>query len=161
MSDSLRRGLFLDIQNLFFSLQGADYELLMDVLARYRVENMKTIIRAQVYHIPSEQVKEKIFHLPWEKVDYEAWLNISGLEALLQAIPWSEYRVKLEAVHQQVGEVETTFNYEVALDNVYLENLIQDYGGGNKGNKTHTAQPPAAGGCLMGVQVEGIWVFVP
>ena len=127
MSDSLRRGLFHDIENLFFSLQGNDRALLLDVLARYRVENIKTIIRAHVYHVPAEQAVEKILHLPWEKADYAAWLNVNAFEELLQEIPWPRYRTKLQAVHRQVGEVVTTFNYEVALDNVYLESLIQDY----------------------------------
>ena len=134
-SDNLRRGLFLDIENLFFSLQGDDRALLVDVLARYRVENLKTIIRAQVYHLPAEQAVEKIFHLPWERVDYKKWLSTGGLEALLQEIPWPRYRTKLQAVHRQVGDVVSTFNYEVALDNVYLEDLIGRYKAAGVGTK--------------------------
>lgn len=139
MSDALRRGLFSDIEDLFFSLQGDDLTLLLDVLARYRVENLKTIIRAQVYHLPAEQAKERIFHLPWEKVDYEGWLSAGGLESLLQEIPWPCYRTKLQAVHRQVGEATSAFNYEVALDNVYLENLIGRYKAASVGTK-HTLQ---------------------
>lgn len=135
-SDDLRRGFFLDIENLFFSLQGDDRALLVDVLARYRVENLKTIIRAHVYHVPPEQGASKIFHLPWERVDYKKWLSSGSLEGMLQEIPWARYRSKLHAVHRQVGEAETTFNYEVALDNVYLQNLIQRLGSSSAGTKS-------------------------
>ena len=127
VSDNLRRGLILDVENLFFSLQGDDRALLADVLARYRVENLKTIIRALVYNVPAEQAREMLFDLPWERVDYPSLLNAGSMEALLQQVPWPRYRAKLQGVHRQVGEEATTFSYEVALDNAYLAGLIIRY----------------------------------
>lgn len=124
ISDRLRQGLFADVSTLLPTLTGRDRELLTAVLARYRVENLKTIIRAYVRHIPSDTAKRNVFSLPWERVDYAHLLSLPGIDALVQEIPWPAYQRALATVHRQVGDKATTFPYEAELDSLYLERLI-------------------------------------
>jgi len=127
LSDRLRQGFFSDVFALFFSLQGENRDLLSSVLARYRVENLKTILRAHIRHLPPEEVKAHLFALPWEKVDYMHLLDLPGIDALIKEIPWSDYRRRLAAVHRQVGDKAVTFPYEAALDALYLQRLLDYY----------------------------------
>lgn len=57
-------------------------------------------------------------------MDYGALLNTPGIEAVAKALPWGDYARRIEAVHQQLGDQEETFPYEVALDALYLDRLI-------------------------------------
>jgi len=127
MSDGLLRGFLTDVKDLFRPLQGDDRELLSSALSCYRVENLKTLIRTQFHQFPPERAKERILHLPWEPIDYDQLLALPGLEEMLHQIPWPAYRIRLEAVHRQLGETASALAYEAAADNVYLESLIWEY----------------------------------
>jgi len=124
LTDRLRQGFFSDISSLLLSLDRADRGLLGDVLARYRIENIKTIIRGYLHRLPPEEVKKKLLALPWESFDYERLLRLPGLDSLIKELPWREERAHLEAVHGQVGEAENPFPYEAELDALYLKRLI-------------------------------------
>ena len=125
ISDRLRHGFFADVANLLPALTNDDKVLVLDILARYRVENLKTILRAQLRHIPTDEVKPHLFSLPWEHVDYQRLLDAPGIEALIQAVPWPEYRIRLDAVHRQVGDKQELFPYESDIDATYLGRLIR------------------------------------
>ncbi len=126
--EGLRRGFWEDVAPLFLSLRGRDKELLGAVLAHWRVENLKLIVRAKIRELPREEVEPLLHELPWEKVDYKALLDVPGIEALAKALPWSDYARRIEAVHQQVGDRRETFPYEASLDSLYLEHLIHYLG---------------------------------
>ncbi len=125
ISDRLRQGFFADVASLLPSLEKDDKALLLDILARYRVENLKTILRAQLRHVPPSDVKQRLFSLPWEHVDYQHLLDTAPIDALIQAVPWPEYRARLDAVHRQVGDKHVLFPYESDLDSTYLGRLIR------------------------------------
>jgi len=127
MSDLLRAGLFNDLQWIFFSLEGEERRLILDILARYRAENMKTLVRAKLHQIPEERVEGMILQIPWEKVDYARLLALPSIEAVINGIPWPRYRTRLEGVLRQIGEPASPFAYETAIDDVYLETLIEHY----------------------------------
>ena len=129
-SDRLRQAFLDDVATLIHSMYGRDRTLLVDVLARYRVENLKMIIRAQLHRIPSDEVKQHLFSLAWEDVDYLHLLELPGLEGVIRAMPWVEYRSQIEAVHQQVGDKRETFPYETKLDSIYLQRLVHQYESG-------------------------------
>ncbi|NOX44631.1 MAG: V-type ATPase subunit [Caldiserica bacterium] len=129
IAEGLRRGFWEDVAPFFLSLRGRDRALLEAVLARWRVENLKLIVRAKIRGIPSREVEPLLHELPWEKVDYKALLAVPGLEALAKALPWPDYARRIEAVHQQVGDREETFPYEAGLDSLYLERLIHHLAG--------------------------------
>ncbi|MGY4706616.1 V-type ATPase subunit [Candidatus Bipolaricaulota sp. J31] len=122
--EGLRRGFWEDVAPLFLSLRGQDRALLDAVLAHWRVENLKLIIRSKIRDIPPEEVEPLLHELPWEKVDYKALLSTPGIEALAKSLPWGDYARRIEAVHQQVGDRGETFPYEAGLDSLYLERLI-------------------------------------
>lgn len=125
--DQLRRGMFADIATLLPALEGRDRDLIIAVLARYRVENLKMIIRAHIREIPADEVKRHLFALPWERVDYPHLLGLPGIDALIKELPWPNYQRALTAVHRQVGDKEITFPYEAELDSLYLQQLILEY----------------------------------
>ncbi len=127
LTDRLREGFFHEVADLFHTLDRGDRELLQDVLARYRVENLKALIRGYLRHLPPEEVREHLLELPWEPVDWERLLRLPGLEALIKELPWREERARLEAVQAQVGETENPFPYEAELDALYLERLIRHW----------------------------------
>ncbi len=129
-SDRLRQAFLDDVADLIHSLYGRERTLLMDMLARYRIENLKTIIRAQLHHIPADEVKGHLFSIAWEDVDYLHLLELPGLEAVIRALPWEEYRTRLDAVHRQVGDKRVVFPYEAELDAIYLQRLIHQYQSG-------------------------------
>lgn len=129
-SDRLRQAFLDDVADLIHSLYGRERMLLVDVLARYRVENLKTIIRVQVHHIPVDEVKEHLFSIAWEDVDYLRLLELPGMEAVIRELPWEEYRTRLDAVHRQVGDKRAAFPYEAKLDAIYLQRLIHQYQSG-------------------------------
>jgi len=125
LTDRLRQGFFHEVVDLFHTLDRNDQELLRDVLARYRVENLKAILRGYLRRLPPEEVQEHLLELPWEPVDWERLLRLPGLEAFIKELPWREERARLEAVQAQVGETENPFPYETELDALYLERLIR------------------------------------
>ncbi len=129
-SDRLRQAFLDDVADLIHSLYEYRRALLLDVLARYRVENLKLIIRAQLHRIPSDEVRGHLFSLAWEDVDYPQLLEMPGLEAVIRALPWEEYRTRLDAVHRQVGDKQVAFPYESKLDAIYLQQLINQYQSG-------------------------------
>jgi len=129
-SDRLRQTFLDDVANLIHSLYGSERRLIIDVLARYRVENLKTIIRAQLHRIPADEVKVHLFSIAWEDVNYLQLLELPGLEAVIRALPWEEYRTRLDGVHRQVGDKRAAFPYEAELDALYLERLIHQYQSG-------------------------------
>ena len=124
ISDRLRQGFLTDVSNLAHSLYGQERTMVLDVLARYRVENLKVILRAQLRHFPADEMKRHLFTLSWEDIDYPRLLDLPGLEAVIKALPWEEYRQRLDAVHRQVGDRQELFPYEAELDALYLQRLI-------------------------------------
>ena len=129
-SDRLRQAFLDDIADLIHSLYEYRRALLLDVLARYRVESLKIIIRAQLHRVPADEVKKHLFSLAWEDVDYHRLLELPGLEAVIRELPWEEYRQRLDAVHRQVGDKRVAFPYESELDAIYLQQLIRQYQNG-------------------------------
>ena len=130
ISDRLRQAFLDDIADLIHSLYEYRRALLLDVLARYRLENLKIIIRAQLHRVPADEVKKHLFSLVWEDVDYHHLLELPGLEAVIRELPWEEYRKRLSAVHRQVGDKRVAFPYESGLDALYLQRLISQYQNG-------------------------------
>jgi len=129
LTDRLRLGFFHDVSNLLFALDRADRKLLEDLLARYRIENLKTIIRGYLHGLPPADVERRLLALPWEGVDYQRLLSLPGLDAFIKELPWREERRRLETVHEQVGEGENPFPYEAELDALYLERLLGHWKG--------------------------------
>lgn len=125
LDDRLLQGFLTEVADLLLVLSEEDKLLVLDVVAKYRLENLKALIRAHLHRLSPEEVKEHLLLLPWEEVDYEGWLRLPGLEALIQALPWREERRRLAAIYQQVGETENPFPYEAALDALYLERLLE------------------------------------
>ncbi len=130
LSDRIRQAFLNDIADLIHSLYEYRRTLLLDVLARYRLENLKIIIRAQLHRIPADEVKQHLFSLAWEDVDYHRLLELPGLEAVIRELPWEEYRKRLNAIHRQVGDKQVAFPYESGLDAIYLQRLISQFQNG-------------------------------
>jgi len=127
ISDRLGSGMLADVATLLMSLGGKDRDLIISVLARFRVENLETIISAHIRRVPADKVKEYVFTLPWEQVDYFRLLGLPGIDALIKELPWPNYQRALAAVHRQVGDKEVTFPYDVELDALYLQQLLSQY----------------------------------
>jgi len=127
LTDRLRQGLFADLMGLLFALDRADRRLLLDVLARYRMENIKAIVRGYLHRLSPEEVQEKLLSLPWAPTDWERLLRLPGLDVFIKELPWREERAHLEAVHGQVGEGENPFPYEAELDALYLGRLLEHW----------------------------------
>ena len=128
LTDRLRQGFFREVKDLLHTLDGSDQELLRDMLARYRIENLKAILRGYLRRLAPEEVREHLLELPWEPVNWERLLRLPGLEAFIKELPWREERARLEAVQAQVGEAENPFPYEAELDALYLGRLIRHWG---------------------------------
>ena len=128
VADRLLRGLFAEVTDLLFVLDGRDRALIEDVMAKYRLENVKALLRGYIHRLPPEEVQPHLLELPWEearaKVDWGRLSRLGGLEAFIKELPWREWRARLEVVFGQVGEVDNPFPYEAELDSLYLERLL-------------------------------------
>lgn len=142
LDDRLLGALLAEVADLLLVLEGEDKRLVQDMAAKYRLENLKAIIRAHLHQLSPDQVREHLLDLPWEDIDYEGWLRLPGLEALIQALPWPEERRRLAAIHQQVGERGNPFPYEAELDALYLERLLD-----------HRARQGRAAGEILGNRI--------
>lgn len=125
LDDRVLQGFFAEIPEFLRVLSEEDRSLVQDVIAKYRLENLKAAIRAHLYRLPPEEVREHLLDLPWEGIDYEAWLQLPGLEALVGALPWPEERQRLATIGQQIGETDNPFPYEAELDALYLGRLLE------------------------------------
>jgi V/A-type H+-transporting ATPase subunit C len=125
LDDRLLQGLFTEVNSLLRLLNEEDRHLVLDVLAKYRLENLKVILRTYLHRLPPEEAEGRLIAVPWEEADYKGWLRLAGLEALIEMIPWPEEQQRLTIILKQVGVTENPFPYEAGLDSLYLERLLQ------------------------------------
>ncbi len=126
-TDALRRGFLDDVASLLRGLDQRDRILIVDLVSKWRLENLKLILRYHLRGLSKEELEGKLLPVPWERVDYGKLAGAPSLEAFINSLPWPGERAALKIVHDQVGEKTAPFPYEAALDSLYLERLLSHW----------------------------------
>lgn len=99
--------------------------LLAWMLWRFRIENIKVLVRGLVNHIPFEEVRRFIIPLPQDlKLDTEGLQKANSLEEFSARLPGGLPRHWLRTATTAYHEQPRTFFLETALDCGYFQELL-------------------------------------
>jgi vacuolar-type H+-ATPase subunit C/Vma6 len=115
-----------ELSGLLPHLSGSGARLLYWELIRFRVENLKVLIRTRFSESPSADAYEHIVPLPGElALDVQKLSRAESLDDFVQAAPKGLLRESLERSIEVFGVNSRPFFFEAVLDHDYLQVLLQ------------------------------------
>jgi vacuolar-type H+-ATPase subunit C/Vma6 len=106
-------------------LAGAGLELVTWLLARFQVENMKTLLRGMLNQIPLEKLQPQLAVLPVDQALNESALAAAGtIENFAARLPVGRPREALKEMAGRQPDESRQFLWEAALDRGYYQELL-------------------------------------
>lgn len=119
LQNAIKRTVFVQGASFLPYISGAMFKLFMGCLGWYEAEELKSIFRwLRSRRLSREEMRQKLYYMSGSKLPYDDLLNCRNYAEALECLRETKYyNVLKEPVRQLMGDEDSLFSLELAIDN--------------------------------------------